>query len=108
MDLSPQQADVVEAVTKAVREPKTPVRHFCIQACAGSGKTRTLLGVVESVLREQPQARILLLAFVQAGGTGQPVPVPQQGHGLGAPKATEPRGRRCGRAHHPCLRAPAV
>lgn len=67
MSLSPQQEEVVAAVTAAVLQPKTPVRHFCIQACAGSGKTRTLLGVVDSILQQRPEARILLLAFARTG-----------------------------------------
>ena len=60
-----QQEDAITAVVRAVVEAKTTgvINNYGMEACAGSGKTSTLVAMIERLHQVDPTARVLVLAF---------------------------------------------
>ena len=54
-----QQRQVVHSISDAVKcaQTKGVIEHFVLEAVAGSGKSSTLVEVVETVLRWHPRSR---------------------------------------------------
>lgn len=60
-----QQEEAITTVVRAVLEAKTTgvLNHYGMEACAGSGKTSTLVAMIERLHQVDPRARVLVLAF---------------------------------------------
>lgn len=63
--LTVQQKEAIGTVISAVAKANTEgiPTHLGLEACAGSGKTSTLVAMIEQLHETQPEARILVLAF---------------------------------------------